>query len=302
MTRGRSPVWTAVLVLLSVIIMLLGAFWVIRAVQHSSSSTVAMVGNESISEQEWVNELKRRYGKEILTQMLNHQAVKLEVQVRHIAVTEEEIQDDLAERISGYSSPADFYQEMNTQFGLSADDLRQESEYQIELEKIATADIKITDAEVDAYLKQYEQSMQKHQFDLAWIELDTEASAQQAIERIDQGEVFSSVAQSMSVDTFSAPQGGALGWIDQDDPFQPPELLKAIQDMQAGDVVGPIALSTGHYAIVQVTDIRPAPSAKQSMSRETARRKIALGQAKPLNEIEQQLREKYNAYILSVAE
>ncbi|WP_046216546.1 peptidylprolyl isomerase [Paenibacillus wulumuqiensis] len=302
MTKGKSPVWTAVMVLFIVIIMLLGAFWVIRAVQHSgSNSDVAVVGNESISEQEWVSELKKRYGQETLTQMLNRRVVQLEADALHIAVSDEEIRDDLAERMSGYASPQAFYKEMQTQFGLTPQDLQQESRYQIQLEKIATERIEVSDAQVDRYLEQHEQETAQHQYDLAWIETDTEQAAEEAVQRIENGEEFATVAEEMSVDSFSSGKGGALGWIDEDDPFQPPEVIKVIQQMQAGDIVGPVALSTGHYAVVQVRDIRTPSSSKLQISRETARRKVALEQAEPLTDIEQKLRSKYKAYILSAS-
>ncbi len=290
------------MVLFIVIIMLLGAFWVIRAVQHSgSNSDVAVVGNESISEQEWVSELKKRYGQETLTQMLNRRVVQLEADALHIAVSDEEIRDDLAERMSGYASPQAFYKEMQTQFGLTPQDLQQESRYQIQLEKIATERIEVSDAQVDRYLEQHEQETAQHQYDLAWIETDTEQAAEEAVQRIENGEEFATVAEEMSVDSFSSGKGGALGWIDEDDPFQPPEVIKVIQQMQAGDIVGPVALSTGHYAVVQVRDIRTPSSSKLQISRETARRKVALEQAEPLTDIEQKLRSKYKAYILSAS-
>ncbi|WP_458120570.1 peptidylprolyl isomerase [Paenibacillus sp. Z6-24] len=302
MTKGKSPVWTAVMVLFIVIIMLLGAFWVIRAVQHSgNNSDVAVVGNESISEQEWVSELKKRYGQETLTQMLNRRVVQLEADARHIAVSDVEIRDDLAERMSGYASPQAFYKEMQTQFGLTSQDLQEESKYQIQLEKIATERIEVSDAQVDSYLEQHEQETAQHQYDLAWIETATEQAAEEAVQRIENGEDFTAVAEEMSVDSFSSDRGGALGWIDGDDPFQPPEVIKVIQQMQAGDIMGPIALSTGHYAVVQVRDIRIPSSSKLQISRETARRKVALEQAEPLTDIEHRLRSKYKAYILSAA-
>ncbi|WP_017815514.1 peptidylprolyl isomerase [Paenibacillus shenyangensis] len=302
MTKVKSPVWTAVMVLFIVIIMLLGAFWVIRAVQHSGDqSDVAVVGNESISEQAWISELKKRYGQETLTQMMNRRVVQLEADARHITVSDTEIQDDLAERMSGYASPQAFYKEMQTQFGLTPEDLQQESKYQIQLEKIATERIEVSDAQVDNYLQQHAQETKQHQYDLAWIEADTEQAAEEAVQRIESGEDFAAVAQAMSVDSFSSGKGGALGWIDGDDPFQPPEVIKVLPQMQAGDIMGPLALSTGHYAVVQVKDIRTPSSSKLQISRETARRKVALNQAEPLTEIEQQLRSKYDAHILSAA-
>ncbi len=302
MTKDKSPLRTAVMVLIIVIIMLLGAFWVIRAVQHSGSNSVAVavVGDDTISDDQWTAELKKRYGQEILLQMLNRRVVSMEAQTLHIGVSEQEIDDNLQERMSGYSSPDAFYKEMSNQFGLSRQDLRDESKYQIELEKIATVNISVTDEQVNQYIQQNEQkSEEKRQYDLAWIKTDDEESASEAVQRIEKGDAFADIAKQMSTDGFSSAKGGALGWIDDDDPFQPPEVMKAIQTMQPGDIVGPIKLSTGSYAVVQVLDIRQPQSSRLEISPETARRKIALEQARPLSEIEQELRKKYSAYILS---
>ncbi len=301
MTKDKSPLWTAVMVLIIVIIMMLGAFWVIRAVQHSGSdSTVAVVGDDTISDNQWTAELKKRYGQETLLQMLNRRVVGMEAEALHLGVSEQEIDENLQERISGYSSPDAFYKEMSSQFGLSRQDLREESKYQIELEKIATADIQVSDEQVQQYLAQNEQnSDQKRQYELAWIKTDDEESASEAVQRIQNGETFANVAKQVSTDGFSSEKGGALGWIDDDDPFQPAEMMKVVQTMQPGDIVGPLKLASGSYAVVQVLDIRQPQSSYVEMSPETARRKIALERARPLSEIEQELRKKYGAYILS---
>ncbi len=291
------------MVLIIVIIMLLGAYWVIRAVQHSGSShsAVAVVGDDTISDDQWTAELKKRYGQEILLQMMNRRVVAKEAQALHIGVSEQEIDDNLQERMSGYSSPDTFYKEMSTQFGLSRQDLREESKYQIELEKIATVHIEVSDEQVNQYMKQNAQkSDEKRQYELAWIKTDDADSASEAVQRLQKGDTFADIAKALSTDKFSADKGGKLGWIDNDDPFQPPEVMRAIQSMQPGDIVGPIMLASGGYAVVQVLDIRQPQSAHLEISADTARRKIALEQAKPLIEIEQELRKKYGAYILSV--
>lgn len=302
MTKGRSPLWTAVMVLVIVIIMLLGAFWVIRAVQHSGGdgAAVAVVNNQEISEDQWVAELKKRYGQEILTQMMNRKAVQLEAQTLHIEVSQQEIDDSLQEQISGYDSPAAFYKEMSSQFGLSQQDLQNEATYQIQLEKIATASINVTDEQIDSYLQQHEQqNSQQRQYELAWIKTDSEDQANEAVQRIENGEDFGDVAKQLSIDSFSASNGGELGWIDDDDPFQPAEMMKVVKTMNKGDIVGPIKLDDSGYAVVKMQDIRLPQTSKLEISRDTARRKIALERARPLTEVEQQLRKKYNAYILS---
>ena len=80
--------------------------------------------------------------------------------------------------------------------------------------------------------------------------------AQAAAERIKNGEEFGSVAKEISQDTFSANNGGSLGYLSRGD-IDNPVFMDKLFSMQPDEVSGPIKTKLG-IQIVQLTDITHA--------------------------------------------
>ena len=83
------------------------------------------------------------------------------------------------------------------------------------------------------------------------------AEAQSAVDRVEGGEEFATVAQEVS-DDFTAQSGGDLGWF-QDGDTAYDEYFDALADAGDGDVVGPIETDRG-YAVLQLVERREATS------------------------------------------
>ena len=71
---------------------------------QEEGSTVATINGEVITDKDWTDALKRRYGSEILLQMLNRKAVYAEALQRNLVVTPTEIAREMAEAMDGYDS------------------------------------------------------------------------------------------------------------------------------------------------------------------------------------------------------
>ena len=76
-----------------------------------------------------------------------------------------------------------------------------------------------------------------------------------ALERLEGGEEFATVAAEVS-DDFTASTGGLIGWFGADDPAYG-EYFGAVDDAEAGDFVGPIESERG-FAVLEVLDRREA--------------------------------------------
>ncbi|SFS95097.1 peptidyl-prolyl cis-trans isomerase [Paenibacillus sp. 453mf] len=306
MRKQEKGLWVTVVVLTASVVMM-GTF-ILQGMNTASDEadsqmqaqeeTVARIAGQDVSEEEWVNLLKARYGKNMLTEMLNRRAVLEEAKENGLSITEAEVEAELEETMEGYTSEEAYYKEMLTQFGLSIEDLKAEATYHILLEKIATAGIEVSEAEVEQYYEEHLDSYTpSRQFDLSMIQVNDAGTAEQVMSRLEQGESFEALAQELSTDEYSKDAKGSLGLIDEDDPFQPEAMMDVARELDIGEAAGPLLIDDA-YIIIRLNDINEenAPTREQAM--EEIRRMLALNEAGPLSEVEKSLRNKYGAEIL----
>ena len=305
MTKQEKGLWVTVVVL-SVGVIFMGTF-IFRGMNDSSTNTdlsasdlkepVASIAGQMISEKQWVDALKTRYGNKVLMEMLNRQAVLAEAKLQGLTVTESQVDKELQSSMEGYSSEQAFYDEMWNQFGMSSEELRAEATYQVLLEEIATRDIAVSEEAVQEYYEQREADYKPIRlFDISMIQVDDLDSANHVLERIEAGESFGKVAESESTDEYSRESKGRLGLIEENDPFQPEEMMMLAEEIQIGDVAGPVQVDE-HYIIVRLNDIEEKQGMTYEEAMEDIRMMLALNDAIPLSELEEQLRSKYGADI-----
>ncbi|MCM3786518.1 peptidyl-prolyl cis-trans isomerase [Neobacillus mesonae] len=304
MRKREKGLWVTVVVL-SVGVIMMGTF-ILQGMGTASNEgdrqneeAVAKIAGQVINEKEWVDVLKTRYGKNILTEMLNRLAVLEEAKEKGLTITEAEVNAELAETMEGYTSEEAFYKEMLTQFGLSTEDLKAEATYHILLEKIATDGIEVNDAEVEQYYEEHQDSYTpKRQYDLSMIQVNDRETAELIFSRLEQGESFESLAMELSTDEYSKETEGRLGLIDEDDPFQPKEMMDVAKELEVGEAAGPLLID-GSYVIIRLNDINEENAITREQAMDEIRRMLALSEAGPLSEVEKRLRDKYGAEVLA---
>lgn len=305
MTRQEKGLWVTVIVLTAGVLFM--GSWILFSgvLSHDNNKSdlaphvVASVHDRAITEEEWTSELKKRYGSEVLMTMMNRQVVELEAAAANIKVTPQEVDQELERMGHGYGSKERFLQEMEQQLGLTEELLKAETSYRLTLEKIATADVEIDDAEIDQYLQQYpDQFRPKKQLELSIIKVEQETEAEEVLDRLENGEVFADLAEEVSIDEYTRDQGGRLGLVEEDDPFQPETLMETALSLSKGDIAGPIPLDEG-YGVVYVQDILIPEESDENLIRETVRKQLALEQSVSLSELEGQFRDKYGARIIA---
>ncbi|QOS82029.1 peptidyl-prolyl cis-trans isomerase [Paenibacillus sp. JNUCC31] len=311
MTKQEKGLWTAVIVLtLGVLVM--GTVMVVYGLRtgrdeadstqdanQEEESTVATINGEVITDKEWTEALKKRYGSELLLQMLNRKAVYAEAVDRNLTVSPKEIAKELAAAMDGYDSDKAYFDEMQSQLGLSRQDLELEAGYRLLLEKIATIGIQIKDADIEHYWNEHhEDYVSPEKYDLSIIVLKEEEQAESVLDALDKGADFEETARNESTDSYSRDSGGRLGWIEQNDPFQPKEILKLAAQLEIGDIAGPVQVEEG-YAIIKLNDKQERQVQSAEEAREEIRMQLALSQADPLSQVEERLRNKYEAVIIA---
>jgi foldase protein PrsA len=304
-TRQERALRNAVIILAAATLVCGGLlFWSLRAMAilkgiegEADSTDVAAAGGQSITEQQWMDELKKKHGEAVLLEMINHIVVAKEAKSLGITVADDEVEQELKRIIAGYGSEEQYYAQMQSELGLSRKEVREETVYRLTLQNIATAGITISDDDVDQYLEQNgDRFRPRKEMQLSMIELATFKEAQRVMDRLERSEDFAALAKEVSIDEESRPRGGSLGTVEEDDPFWPKELLNTAAGLEVGDIAGPLEKEDG-YAVIRLEGITDPKQPSQEEIRAQVRQELALEQAAPLQQLESDLRIKYQTLI-----
>lgn len=305
MTRQERALRNAVVILAVGTIVLGGLlFWSLRAMSmlkggnaDNESTDIATAAGQPVTDGEWMDELKKKHGDEVLLGILNHIVVDKEAKALGIVITEADIERELQRSMAGYGSEEQYYTQMQSELGLSRQEVREEAVYRLTLQAVATRDITISEAAIDNYLAENSERFKpKKQMQLSIIKVATYAEAEEVMDRLEQGEDFADVAREVSTDSESKERGGSIGMVEEDDPFWPGDLLQTAAGLEAGDIAGPLQDGEA-YAIIRLEKITAPPEPEEAEIREQVRRELALEQALPLQQVESNLRAKYHTAI-----
>ncbi|MBD3922761.1 peptidylprolyl isomerase [Paenibacillus sp. PR3] len=263
---------------------------------QAGSATAGVIGDRTITEQELDQELRRRYGKEMLRTMMLREAVKQEAAASGLEVTPEQLQAELSRMMDGYESETDYYEAMRTQLGLTRQDVQDDASYNLLLEQIAIRNVQVSDEQVNTYINEHSAEFAgATELHLRWILLPSRSLADDILQRLQNGERFEQLAQSDSIDSYTADGGGDLGIIESDDPFIEKVLLDTGASLEVGEISGPVK-TDGGYAIVRLDERREHGGLAGDRLIEEAYRRAALELAPPLPQVEDALLAQYNAH------
>ncbi|MGZ9587119.1 peptidylprolyl isomerase [Paenibacillus marinisediminis] len=308
MTNEVKSLWGCIIVLF-ICVVVLGGMLLFRidipkrgAVpdqEQEQSSVLAVVGNEPILKEQWIEELQRQYGSMVLERMMTIKAVEMEAAALHIQVSEEEVEAELRREMYGYESVEAYYTAMQEQLGLSPEQINKDLHYHLMLEKVAVHGIEVSDEEIEQYIDLHEDEISNPvSMQLSHIVVPDLDTANLALERLEAGESFEQVAEALSTDSFTSQQGGKLGWIDENDPFLAANERMMAVLLDVGTWSQPVKVADG-YAIVMLTGRKEIDLYSSESLRERVRNEVALSKAPSLVEVEEQLKKKYNARVLN---
>jgi foldase protein PrsA len=261
-----------------------------------NSATVASVGDINLSYERFMSDLANIYGNEYIQEWMERTAVRLEAQSLGIDVSRDEIDRELKRQQQGYDSEEQFYRTMKEQLGLSEEELRAEALYQLQLEKIATWGVVVSESEMERYISEHpEEYGPRQEIRLAQIIVETVDDASAVLELLAAGADFSQVAAERSIDLATAPSGGELGWMSLSDPFVDPHLLEGAKQLSVGGISSPISLDDGHYAVILLMGKREIRPANDAAIRSALRRELAISKAPPLSQVLDRLLTKWGA-------
>ncbi|CAG7649918.1 Foldase protein PrsA 2 [Paenibacillus solanacearum] len=266
--------------------------------QDDRARPIATVGDKTITVRMLEEQLMSKYGRELLNQIIDQEVIRMEGKAQGISVDDGEVQQEIKRMQQGYDSEEQFYKAMKEQLGFSPEALRKDIYFKLLSEKIAMQGIRITDEQVEAFIKAHaEEFKQPAQLRLAQIVTANRDQANRTLNDLAKGTDFAQVAKERSLDDATRDHGGDLGWVEEDDPFVPPVVMKSAKQLKAGQTSAPIELN-GQYVVLKLKERKEAMKLGSDAIKEQVRKEIALREAPSIKEIMKRLRDKWKVAIL----
>lgn len=234
---------------------------------NSLNETVATIGNENITRQDWLLAMEQQSGKDTLRNLIDQKLIVKMAKKYGISVNDKELNQEMLMAKSIQDSEG----------GSQNDDLlRKEVKTNLLFEKLITKDVKVTEAQ----LKKFYQDNQYFYhiptlYKVSLIEVKTKGEAEQIIQALNNGSSFDALAMEASIDSASSPQGGDIGYISKDSKEYPMEFLQAMEHLKLDQYSNPISYK-GHYVIAQVTDRINGKVYSYNEVKDQIRRQVAL--------------------------
>lgn len=255
------------------------------------SDVVAKVGSESLTKDDLYTFFVEQNGEAALDTLITKNLINQEVEKEKITVSSKEIDAELQELIDSYGGEETFEQQL-TSSGLTQDDIKEDIEVNLKIEKLLEPQIEITEEEMQTYFDENKDSFaQTKQVKASHILVEDEETAKEVKEKLDNGEDFAELAKEYSTDTASAESGGDLGFFGEGSMVA--EFEEAAFSMKVDEISDPVKSDYG-YHIIKVTDTQEAAEANFEKSKEEI--KGILLDEKMTNEYPTWLEEKQKEY------
>lgn len=182
--------------------------------------------------------MKKSYGQNVLQQLVYEKILseKYEVTDEELDAKFNEVKEQLG---------ANFEMAL-MQYNMTEESFKDSLKLDLLVEKAATADMEVTDEEVQEYYDNY-----KPQIKARHILVEDEATAKEVKAKLDDGGDFAELAKEYSQDPGSAEEGGELGWFGPGRMVQPFE--EAAYALDVNEISEPVKSDNGFH-IIQVTE------------------------------------------------
>jgi foldase protein PrsA len=238
----KKQLWYVIagLAMLNVITLVLLLFK--PAFLEGNKETVAEIGKETISRQEWLTELEERYGEETLRDLVDQEVVRQMAADYEIKISDKAIERELNIYKAMYSSAGNEPK--------SEEKWRRQIKYSLLLEELLTKDVKISEEDMKKFYEQNKSLFEiPASYHLSQIVVKTKKEADSAVKELKGGSSFEALAMERSIDEFSANQGGDIGFINEEDEQVAPLVIDAAKSLKPENWTGPVELENG-YAII----------------------------------------------------
>lgn len=272
----RKQLWMVIAALFMINCLTI-TFFLSKSKQASGASVnnevVASIGKNSISRQEWLDELVSRYGKDVLKDMIDQKVVAEMAAKYNIQVSANDVDRE-------FRMLQTTYQTSSKSNNTDEKKVKEQIKNNLLLQEILTKDVVISDKELKSYYNKNKQLFNvPTAYHLSQIIVKTKDEAKRALKELAQGSSFSALAMERSIEEFSANEGGDIGYISEEDERYPEVYLKTAKILKKGACSQPIKVEQG-YAILKLDGKINGKEYSYSDVKEQIRRQMALEQMK----------------------
>ncbi|WBL15205.1 peptidylprolyl isomerase [Sutcliffiella sp. NC1] len=240
---------------------------------QSVDDVVAEVDETPITKLELLTELEKRFGSEVLQELVNRKVVNVMANKYNITISDEEVDRE-------WKLIKTIYQH-NTNFSSnSVEEMKEHIRTSLQLEELLVKDVTIPEDEVQKF---YEQNKVLYNipesYHLSQIIVNDKKTAEQVMKELKEGSSFSALAMEKSIDDLSANQGGDIGYLSSQHIGNYPEIyIKEASELQSGKWSTPIQLEDEAYAIIYLHEKIDATNFSYEDVKDQVRRMLALEQ------------------------
>lgn len=236
----------------------------------SAKESVATIGKDKVTRIEWYQHLERQYGEEVLKKLIDEKVIMQLAKKHNVEISDDYLETELTILKSLYH--------INSDNDYNGDNWKEQLRLSMLLEELLTLDVVIPDDELEKY---YEENISQYMinpaYNISHIIVQKEEDAKQVYEQLQNGANFSILAMEVSIDEFTANEGGEIGFINEDDERFTNDYIAEVKNLNIGEWSNPIKVNNG-FAIVQLNDRIDGKDYSFNDVKKQIRRKIALEQ------------------------
>lgn len=198
----------------------------------------------------------------LLNQTINELVIKQEVEKRDIVVDEAYL-NVMVDNVKDQFPDEKTFNETLVSYGISYQELVDQLELSLKLNKMLEMEfpiLKVNESEIESFFEENKESLSvPEQVKASHILVNDSNTADEIIEKLDDGEDFAELAEEYSIDTASAVYGGELGYFSRG--MMIAEFEEAAFEMEIGEISEPVKTIYG-YHIIKLTDRKAQEEAK----------------------------------------
>ena len=253
------------------------------AIASNYSEVIAIVGDKPISKMDVLFELENRFGNEELEALINKEVINQMADKYDITIDDHVVDLEWKMYKTMYAT--------SHNESLSEEAQKEEVRNNILFEELLVKDVQISEAEVKAYYEEHKDMFRfEDNFRLSHIVLDSKEEAERVLEELNNGSSFPALAMEVSLDDFTAYQGGDIGLINSNNTLFPKVYYHEAQNLKVGEWSGIIEVNEAfmwgnpnnnpetHYVIVFLQEKLDAFHYSYEDVKGHIKRKIALEQ------------------------